>query len=461
LARFFLLFSILFCLSIEVRARADSIYIDSIVILGNKITKDFIIHRELEFSVGDSVEAMGLDGSITRSRNNIFNTALFNEVDVYQELQGNRTVVTIHLEERWYIWPYPILENADRNFNTWWRTKDFNRLSYGVYLNWFNFRGRAETFQILAKIGYEQQFAIGYNFPNLNKARTLGLHVAAGHTRIKDVNYNSLDNERLFFNDETGALLNTSYAKATMQVRKGLYLRHFITMQYQNVNIDSSIAALNENYLRNETTHSQFFSLIYEAKYDRRDYIEYPLTGYKLEGRVALHGMGILDNQNLNLLMIRAAANFHKPIIGRWYSAAAIIGKTYEIQDPTYYLQEGLGYKDFVRGYEYYVMDAQRYAMIKTNLKYQLIKKKTIPLQWLPWEQFNKPYFSAFLNAFVDVGYAEDRLNAELNGLSNKWLAGYGVGLDISAYYDIVFRIEYSFNIEQEAGLFLHFNKSI
>ncbi|MDD2548866.1 MAG: hypothetical protein PHD00_02090 [Bacteroidales bacterium] len=43
------------------------------------------------------------------------------------------------------------------------------------------------------------------------------------------------------------------------------------------------------------------------------------------------------------------------------------------------------------------------------------------------------------------------------NNLEGDFIYGYGVGFDIVAYYDIVFRIEYSFNKFGEGGLFFHF----
>ena len=51
----------------------------------------------------------------------------------------NKINFTIDLVERWYIWPYPILEISERNFNVWWddfqssNYQDFSRFNYGVF----------------------------------------------------------------------------------------------------------------------------------------------------------------------------------------------------------------------------------------------------------------------------------------------------------------------------------------
>jgi hypothetical protein len=137
------------------------------------------------------------------------------------------------------------------------------------------------------------------------------------------------------------------------------------------------------------------------------------------------------------------------------------VGKTTFFDQTPYAIQEGLGYTNYVRGYELYVMDAEKYVAIKTNLKFNILKKKEIHLDWVPLKKFSKPYFSIYLNAYFDAGYAEDKMYGESNALSNKWAYGYGLGVDVVAFYDFVVRMEYSFNRENESGFFLHFKKSI
>ena len=58
------------------------IKIDSILISGNKITRDFIILRELFFQEGEYVKEESLDSLIYKSRENLLNTLLFNFVEV-------------------------------------------------------------------------------------------------------------------------------------------------------------------------------------------------------------------------------------------------------------------------------------------------------------------------------------------------------------------------------------------
>ena len=105
-------------------------------------------------------------------------------------------------------------------------------------------------------------------------------------------------------------------------------------------------------------------------------------------------------------------------------------------------------------------MDAEKYGVFKTNLKFNILKKKEMHLNWIPLDKFNKPYFAIYLNAYFDAGYADDVIYADKNPLSNKWAYGYGIGMDVVAFYDFVGRLEYSINREDEKGLYLHFSKS-
>jgi hypothetical protein len=45
---------------------------------------------------------------------------------------------------------------------------------------------------------------------------------------------------------------------------------------------------------------------------------------------------------------------------------------------------------------------------------------------------------------------------ADGNTLGNALLFGYGAGVDIVTYYDVVVRFEYTFNRRGENGFFLH-----
>src|SRR5689334_16854011 len=136
-------------------ADSSTVVIGSVTVIGNKITKDHIVLRELAFHTGDSLSASDFVAKKIRSEENLYNTSLFNSAKLtYLKAPDQTTSIYVILKERWYIFPLPVFEVVDRNFNVWWRTKDFSRIVYGALLTWNNFRGRNETVAFAVRFGY-------------------------------------------------------------------------------------------------------------------------------------------------------------------------------------------------------------------------------------------------------------------------------------------------------------------
>lgn len=81
------------------------------------------------------------------------------------------------MQEAWYIFPVPIFEWIDRNFNVWWveQHRDLDRINLGIDFTHINLAGRRDRLNFQAKYGYVRQYGLKYAFPYLNKAKTLGL----------------------------------------------------------------------------------------------------------------------------------------------------------------------------------------------------------------------------------------------------------------------------------------------
>ncbi len=438
------------------------VMVGQVLISGNKTTKEYIIERELEFSEGDTLTRSRLNYLIERSQDNVFNLGLFNSVVITTRLEANLIDFHITVTERWYIWPFLILENADRNFNRWWQDKDFGRLSYGIFLDWQNFRGRNENLRFTFKTGFEQAFGTEYDIPYLNKKRTLGLKIGAGYRMNKEVNYASTGNERVFVSNENEALQERYFANVRLTYRRNLYLKQELTAGFSAVHASDSLKSAGTDFLKNNASFSSQIFLSYLLKYDKRDYMDYPLKGSVAEFYAVKQGIGLLENDDLNILEASISIRNHFKLGKRLYAANGITGKTNLLEDPPYAFQQGLGYNNnFVRGFELYVMDAQHYIHHKANLKWELIKPASKKIEFIPSEKFNTISYAMYLNAFCDVGYAFDHLYASVNPLSNELLVGYGLGADVVTYYDIVFRMEYAFTNNGDQGLYLHFKKSI
>ncbi|MCC7331668.1 MAG: hypothetical protein IT232_03575 [Flavobacteriales bacterium] len=452
---------ILFLIALSNTSRSQDstsyLIVNEIKLIGNKTTKDHIIIRELPFNLGDTILVDELNKTIERTQSNIFNTSLFNFVTV-EIVYFNETYISVYItvEERWYWWPLPIFEIEETNFNTWWQTRNLDRASYGLYVAKENFRGRKERIAFKAQGGYTEMAGFNYSIPYVNKKQTQGLSVGLSYSRNHEINYSTLDNKRLFYKNTESFVYKEIYAKGTYEFRPKLYNNHSIQLSYSKIDVSDSVVFYNDNYLSNKLSSISFLSLTYYLKRDKRNNKAYPVKGYFYDFQFTQNGLGLLNTEVSNSFILFGYRKFI-PLNNKLYWAGATRFKTNLTQTPFYFMG-GLGYGNhLVRGYEYYVINGNHFALGKTQLRYALLDNKVFKFNLIPLEKFNKIPLSIFSGVFFDGGYVSENREKHPNFLNEKWLFGGGVSLDLVSYYDIVFRFEYSFNNLNENGLFIHF----
>nr|MBK9650873.1 hypothetical protein [Bacteroidota bacterium] len=82
-------------------------------------------------------------------------------------------------------------------------------------------------------------------------------------------------------------------------------------------------------------------------------------------------------------------------------------------------------------------------------------------MNFIRTEKFNTIPIAIYINMFADAGYARSKYNNENNTLNNNILSGYGVGIDVVSYYNLVWRFEYAFTNIGKHGFFVHFSSPI
>ena len=155
------------------------VMINRVFIIGNRLTRDQIILRELSLRKGDLIYSLDLPEIIDLDKKKLINTRLFNTVEIRtMELEENKIDVLIDLNERWYTFPSPIFELSDRNFNEWWTNynHDFKRVNYGLRLYQFNMRGRNGTLRFVAQFGFQRGFDLMYRFSYIDNV--IDVHIA-------------------------------------------------------------------------------------------------------------------------------------------------------------------------------------------------------------------------------------------------------------------------------------------
>ncbi|MDA3904927.1 MAG: hypothetical protein PF484_02515 [Bacteroidales bacterium] len=442
----------------------EMIYINKIYLRGNKITKSKIIYRELTLKEGDSICSNAFSEAIKKSKENINNTSLFNFVNVrdVQIVSKGKRLADIHIDlnERWYIWPMPLFEIAERNPSAWWQSKDISKINYGLFFTWENFRGRREALKITAQGGYDEKLGFYYDIPFINRSQTLGIFLAAGLTRNHEVTYQTIDNKPVRYRDEEYARYHY-YAYAALNIRKNIHISHNFQLGYNDHQYSDIVFQMNPDFDPDQNTKFKYFSLTYTFRNDHRDNKNYALNGYYIDLVLEKQGLGISSNANVNLLSLSGNLRKYWDLGNNWYFASGFAGRVASTGRNPYFLNTGLGYsQEFVRGYEYYVIDGENFALLKTDLKYALFQDQISNLQILP-NKFSKVHWSVYLSFFVDAAYSTTELPQLSNTLQNESLIGYGAGINIVTYYDMVFRFEYSYNKMSERGLFISFMSAI
>jgi outer membrane protein assembly factor BamA len=456
-----------FSQSILEKMRVDETYstktvISSIKVFGNKRTRDFVVAREMTIRVGDTLEREKLPEAIKESESYLINSSLFNYVKIEPiYIDSLFTELKITVTERWYIWPIPIFQYADPNFNTWWQTKDFTRTNYGMNLKWQNFRGRKEELQARVQFGYLKDFRLNYYVPYLTKNRKLGGGIMIEYTQNNEFTVGTINNKRNFYTgnnenarDQFSTILYTTW-------RSKFVNSHFLAVGFNSNNITDSVTRLTNDYFVNNQTYSQYVSWWYTFRHTHLDNANYPMRGKYIQADISWNGFPVMVDNNLMVIAFKLSYKAFFKLSDNFYYAFNVKGKYTPTTDLPYYFQEGLGYKDYVRGYEYYIVDGQSYGLFKSNFKWKIFGSKVKEVKPLKNTGYAKLHFSGYLNLNFDAGYVVDSRYNDLNPLANNMLYGTGIGLDLVALYDKVIRFEYSFNKLLEHGFFIHFVKPI
>lgn len=444
-------------------ARQRKFEIADILLQGNHVTRASIIRRELLFKKGDTVITSEWAGIAKRSRENLMNTSLFNFVTIDTIRMANGELdVLVQMQERWYLWPYPIFQLEERNFNTWWN-QDHHRLDkadYGFYIDYSNMFGLKQTFLVRAQFGYTKQFGVAYTIPYINKKQAGGLNFTFNYSENREIPYTSIGNV-LTYLKYPGTILRKQYAGTIdYTYRQGFYNTHILEGDVFSCTVNDTIRKLTTDYLPFNQSSALFFETKYYFKRDTRDYTPYALSGYFFDFSINEYGMGEkIDDRPFNLLYFQSSFHKYWTISPHFYYSAMAEGKVSQNGAQPYYLQKGLGYgSDFVRGYELYVVDGNDFALVKNELKFRLLNVHMQNIPMLGLKQFNSTYYALYLTAFSDWGYVDGiNPNVTHNTLAGVPLWGNGFGIDFVTYYDLVFRVEYSFNKDGKSGFFLHF----
>ncbi len=448
---------LIFCFFFELPASVvDVKKVSGISIEGNKITSKKVIERELTFTIGDTIEVNEIDAHSTKSRQNLYNTLLFNFVTLTPTLTDSTVIWKIDVDERWYVWPFPVLEYSDRNLSVFLKDARINKLNIGTFVKVDNFRGMKEQLKVRLVYGYRNQIGLSYSTLFIDKAKKHGLSLWTYYATNNEIAFNSFENKPAYFKLAEGRVKSTFYFDISYTYRPKIYMWQRFSTGFIKSAVSDSIVNLNPNYFGNGNNSLSLSHLRYELIYDTRNFKLFPLSGYYFYFQLAR--IGLLPSDNLSYWHIETSVRKYTRLFSRTFFAFDLIGKANSESNLPYSQSEALGYENYIRGYEYYTAHSAAFMQNKNALLFEVLPTKSFKLPLIPKGKFKKAHLAIFLSLFADTGYSlMDASTPNENYMEGQFLTGVGAGLNFLAYYDVIFRIEYSRNKFGEDGFFFHF----
>ena len=311
-----------------------------------------------------------------------------------------------------------------------------------------------ETVRVLIQLGYTQRLGLSYSIPYISRKQNIGLQMGISGSRNRETLVNLINNKTVFYKNPDDYVRKDFGTYLRLTKRNGLYEYFNTTVEYRNTSVSDTVLFLNDQFFVNSQTMQQHIGIDWSYRYDRRDYQPYALRGHEIELGAFKTGIGLLKNEP-DLLGLVAGIRKYFPVTTRLNIAGALKGRMMQKSVAPFFNQRALGYgSDYVRTYDYYVINGQNFALLKSNVKYTLLPTKVYRLPYIKSEKFRQVPVAVYLNCFFDAGYVQDKYYAERNPLANTFQYSYGAGIDYVTYYDLVFRFEYGWNRLNESGFF-------
>lgn len=427
--------------------------IRDVQISGNKITKEYIIAREVPVKKGLAYSISDILKSIPAARQNIINTGLFIDAAVdFTNWNNDSLDIVVEVKERWYYFPVPYFRPVDRNFNVWIKEYDasLSRVNYGLKLIGNNVSGRGDKMNIWLMTGYSRQIMLNYVAPNFDKTLRNGISIDFLFAQNKELNYGTTDNKQQFYKNYESFVTDRLRVGLGYSYRTGYIKKHNVKLSYNIVRINDSIFVRNPQYFGNQAKKAIFPEVSYQYQDFRVNYIPYPTRGFLWDVSFMKRGV----SKEMNLWEFNARAGKYVELWPRSFLSFTGSGSLKLPFDQPYYNTQFMGYGNlFLRGLENYVIDGVGGGVLKTTLSREIWSPKL--RTGLKSRSYGVIPFRFYLKTYGDLGYVYSKNRIGVNPLDNRLLYTGGVGLDVISIYDATIFLEYSFNQLGEKGIFL------
>ena len=376
--------------------------VDTIQIIGNEDTKEFVILRELTFAIGDSVN----NEILFFNRERIFSLGIFTKVNLSIVQSDGFNVLQISVEESWYIFPVPFLNI---------REKTLERTSYGISLKYKNFRGRNETIRATGSLGYDPYYSLEYENPLIIPTQEISFAFACALVNPinKSPALEEANGEEFDFNVFS---ISTIWGKRFTKESNLYYILGYSAIKTPSKAVIPFMAS------GTSVDRTIFSGFAYE--YDSRNLRQFAESGIYVNIKYLHSGFKIY---NISYNEIAFEARKYKKIYddliikGRFHSKF-VFGKYI----PPYSLTR-FGYDYYTRGNRYLAIEGKDRFLGSIELTYPLLPEWNfaIDLPFIP-NSLTRSRIAVHASIFVDAGTVVDSpIDLELNNFNS----GYGAGI--------------------------------
>lgn len=396
--------TILFPLTVQA-VQQDPPLISEIAVDGHKVTKEYILRREIQHPVNAPYDSVLAE----EDRNRIDNLGIFSTVEVLL-LPGDNgaQILSYKVVESWRIFPAPIIMYEEE---TGW--------SFGGLLFLKNFRGRDEDLSVFATFGRREVGGFGFNDPWI-----MGDHVSIrGH---------------LYYNLSEHLFLPHEYRELDLETTIGRYFGYQWKV-WGTVSVEKRwIDFFSEE---EQDVEHQYFQTKFQLIYDTRNIYQDPSEGIYIDTQ--LRPEFGLNDDSPNITELNFTARAYKLLIPgkkKWVAGLSLSFRKY-FGESIPYKTVSVGGAESVRGWE--VLDSTLYAVesfrsglnsyfFSAELRQTLIPKRLT--------RFGTE-FGLILAEFFDLGAADDNFS---HMFSEDPIIGTGIGLRFYVPGNMLFRVDYS-----------------
>ncbi len=397
-------------------------FISDIKIFGNEKTLPETIFREMSIKKGMTVN----EEMIRYDEDRILSLGLFTQVKLMLLPSVESYELLVLIQEAWYIWPFPIFEIKDH---------DWNKLSYGLGLTVRNITGRNETLFTAGTLGFDPFLAVNYFHPWIANDLHLKLNTQLTYENRRNRSLRSIVDGKNY--DEKILRAELSIGK-----RFGLFHDLFLLLQYKYLQVPEYFAGRTVS----TTGIDRHLSLGIKYNYDSRDFSGYPKQGSYFGLTYLKQGLGESEvNYHLLWYDFRKFWSFGDFILSVRNSYRTIFGNSI----PNY-ANSFIGYEERIRGhyYDYYEGESSQIGSIE--LRVPFIKNEIIELDvpLIPRELLT-------LNILVDIHLFADGgvvWNRNQKSIDQKIEKGFGIGMSfiILPYRSIRFDLGFNEKLDTQ-----------